>query len=57
MRGGERSGRWNIVWGLKENGYEQTDELVAHLFEIAKNQRRLMPDEDVKAAVEEFLNA
>jgi len=57
IRVGHMSGRSNIVWWLKENGYEQTDELVEHMFEIAKNQRRLMPDEDVKAAVEEFLNA
>ena len=56
IRVGHMSGRSNIVWWLKENGYEQTDELVAHMFEIAKNQRRLMPDEEVKAAVEEFLS-
>jgi hypothetical protein len=33
-----------------------SDELIAHLFEIAKSQRRLMPDTEVEAAVQAFLS-
>jgi 2-isopropylmalate synthase len=55
IRIGHMSGRSNIVWWLEQRGYEVSDELVAHLFEIAKSQRRLMPDDEVKAAVDEFL--
>ena len=51
------SGRSNIVWWLEQRGYEVSDELVAHMFEIAKNQPRLMADDEVTAVVEEFANA
>ena len=36
------AGRSNIIWWLESNGYEVEDELVDRLFEVAKNQRRLM---------------
>jgi hypothetical protein len=35
---------------------EVNDELVAHLFEIAKSQRRNMTDEEVHQAVDSFKN-
>ena len=50
------SGRSNSTWWLEQHGHEVTDELVAHLFEVAKGQRRLMPDSEVEAAVQEFLS-
>ena len=57
IRIGHMSGRSNIVWWLEQRGYEVSDELVAHMFEIAKNQQRLMADDEVTAVVEEFTNA
>jgi 2-isopropylmalate synthase len=54
IRIGHMSGRSNIVWWLQQNGYEVTDDLVSHMFEIAKGQRRLMTDEEVHAAISEF---
>jgi 2-isopropylmalate synthase len=57
IRIGHMSGRSNIVWWLEQRGYEVSDELVAHMFEIAKNQPRLMADDEVTAVVEEFANA
>ena len=57
IRIGHMSGRSNIVWWLEQRGYEVSDELVAHMFEIAKNQPRLMADDEVTAVVEEFTNA
>jgi hypothetical protein len=39
---------------LEQNGHEATDELVAHLFEVAKSQRRNMTDEEVESAVAAF---
>jgi 2-isopropylmalate synthase len=55
IRIGHMSGRSNIVYWLEKNGHESSDELIAHLFEIAKSQRRLMPDTEVEAAVQAFL--
>ncbi|HIA90077.1 MAG TPA: 2-isopropylmalate synthase [Candidatus Poseidoniales archaeon] len=57
IRIGHMSGRSNIVWWLEQRGYEASDELVAHMFEIAKNQPRLMADEEVTAVVEGFIKA
>lgn len=57
IRIGHMSGRSNIVWWLEQRGYEASDELVAHMFEIAKNQPRLMADEEVTAVVEGFTKA
>ena len=56
IRIGHMSGRSNIIWWLEQHGHEATDELVGHLFEVAKSQRRLMPDSEVEAAVQDFLN-
>ena len=48
------SGRSNIIHWLESNGMEATDDLVAHLFEVAKSQPRNMEDEEVRAAIAEF---
>ena len=50
------AGRSNIIWWLEQNGYEVTDGLVSHLFEVAKSQRRNMLDSEVQTAVQQFLN-
>ena len=54
IRIGRMAGRSNIIWWLEQRGYEVTDELVAHLFEVAKSQRRLMDDSEVVDAIEAF---
>ena len=54
IRIGHMSGRSNIIWWLQQNGYEATDELVSHMFEVAKVQRRMMTDKEVHAAISEF---
>ena len=56
IRIGHMAGRSNIIWWLEQNGYEVSDELVTHLFEIAKSQRRNMLDSEVENAVNQFLN-
>ena len=56
IRIGHMAGRSNIIWWLEQNGYEVTDELVAHLFEVAKSQRRNMLDSEVESEVNKFLN-
>ncbi|MED5258052.1 MAG: LeuA family protein [Candidatus Thermoplasmatota archaeon] len=54
IRIGHMSGRSNIIWWLEENGYQADDDLVAHMFEVAKNQRRLMDDDEVHHAISEY---
>ena len=56
IRIGHMAGRSNIIWWLQERNYEVTDELVAHLFDVAKSQRRLMEDSEVVEAIEAFQN-
>ena len=48
------SGRSNIIWWLEERGIEAEEDLVAHLFEVAKQQKRNMRDEEIHAAVAAF---
>ena len=57
IRIGHMSGRSNIVFWLEKNGYQPSEKLVNHLFEIAKPQRRLMEDEEVKIEVNSFLGS
>jgi 2-isopropylmalate synthase len=57
IRIGHMSGRSNIIWWLQQNGYEVDDDMIAHLFEVAKGQRRMMSDEEVHAAIAEFQEA
>jgi 2-isopropylmalate synthase len=56
IRIGHMSGRSNITWWLQQNEYDVEDDLVAHLFEVAKSQRRLMSDEEVHTAIKDFNN-
>lgn len=56
IRIGHMAGRSNILWWLEQNGYEASDDLVAHIFEVAKSQRRNMDDAEVKKEVDAFLN-
>ena len=55
IRIGHMSGRSNIIWWLQKNGYEADDNLVAHMFEVAKNQRRLMDDDEVHQAISDYM--
>ncbi len=54
IRIGHMAGRSNIVWWLENRGIEVSDELVAHIFEVAKSQRRLMEDSELEAVVSSF---
>ncbi len=54
IRIGHMSGRSNIIWWLEQRGIEVSDELVAHLFEVAKMQPRNMEDEEIESAVASF---
>ena len=54
IRIGHMAGRSNIIWWLQQRNYEVTDELVSHLFEVAKSQRRLMDDQEVIEAIKVF---
>ena len=56
IRIGHMAGRSNSIWWLEQNGYEAEDDLVAHVFDVAKSQRRNMEDSEVEAAVKNFLN-
>ena len=56
IRIGHMAGRSNIIWWLEQNGYETSDELVSHLFDVAKSQRKNMLDSEVETAVHQFLN-
>ena len=55
IRIGHMSGRSNIIWWLQQNGYQADDNLVAHMFEVAKNQRRLMDDDEVHQAISDYM--
>ena len=57
IRIGHMSGRSNVVHWLERNGFEVDDALVAHMFEVAKGQRRMMTDDEVRAAISEFTDA
>ena len=54
IRIGHMSGRSNIIHWLKTRNIEPNDDLVAHLFDVAKSQPRNMEDEEVANAVEKF---
>ena len=51
---GHMSGRSNVIHWLENNGYEAEDDLVAHMFEVAKSQRRMMLDEEVHSVISKF---
>jgi 2-isopropylmalate synthase len=54
IRIGHMSGRSNVIHWLERNGYAAEDGLVAHMFEVAKSQRRMMTDDEVHSAISEF---
>ena len=54
IRIGHMSGRSNVIHWLERNGYAAEDDLVAHMFEVAKSKRRMMTDEEVHTAISEF---
>ncbi len=54
VRIGHMAGRSNIIWWLENRGIEASDELVSHIFDVAKSQRRLMEDSEVEAAIASF---
>lgn len=54
IRIGHMAGRSNIIWWLEQNEIEANDDLIEHMFEIAKSQRRNMTDEEIHQAVESF---
>jgi len=54
IRIGHMSGRSNIIWWLEQNGIEANDDLVAHLFEVAKSQKRNMLESEIHEAVAAF---
>ncbi len=55
IRIGHMSGRSNIIHWLETRGIEASDDLVEHLFEVAKSQPRNMDDEEVEQSVNQFL--
>ena len=54
IRIGHMSGKSNIIWWLERNEIHVEDELVSHLFEIAKSQPRNMEDDEIHAAVAQY---
>ena len=54
IRIGHMSGRSNIIYWLEKNNYDINDDLVKYMFEMAKNQTKMMSDEDLHTAVEKF---
>ena len=54
IRIGHMSGRSNIIYWLEKNNYDVDDVLVKHIFEIAKNQTKMMSDEELHDAVKRF---
>ena len=54
IRIGHMSGRSNVIHWLKRNGYEAEDNLVAHMFDVAKSKRRMMTEEEVHDAISKF---
>jgi 2-isopropylmalate synthase len=47
IRVGPMSGKSNVVWWLKEHGYEPSDERVERLFKAAKDARELLTDDEL----------
>ena len=54
IRIGHMSGRSNVIHWLERNGYKPEDDLVSHMFEVAKSKRRMMTDEEVHLAISDF---
>ena len=54
IRIGHMSGRSNVIHWLERNEYKPDDDLVAHMFEVAKSKRRMMTDDEVHSAISDF---
>ncbi|MBJ28474.1 MAG: 2-isopropylmalate synthase [Euryarchaeota archaeon] len=54
IRIGHMSGRSNVIHWLERNEYKPDDDLVTHMFEVAKSKRRMMTDEEVHSAISDF---
>lgn len=48
---GHYSGRSNVIFWLREHGYEPSDELVDRVFNFAKSQNHTLTTEEVKAVI------
>ncbi|WAS96304.1 LeuA family protein [Nannocystis punicea] len=48
---GHYSGRSNVIFWLREHGYEPSDELVDRVFNFAKSQNHTLSTEEVKAVI------
>ena len=48
---GHYSGRSNVVYWLREHGYEPSDALVTHLFDYAKQQNRTLEETEIQDLV------
>ncbi len=57
IRIGHMSGRSNIIWWLEQNGIDADENLVEHLFEVAKQQKRNMLDSEIFDAITVFHTA
>lgn len=57
IRIGHMSGRSNIIWWLEQNGIDADENLVQHLFEVAKQQKRNMLDSEIFDAITAFHTA
>ena len=57
IRIGHMSGRSNIIWWLEQNGIDADENLVEHLFEVAKQQKRNMLDSEIFDAITAFHTA
>ncbi len=51
MYAGHYSGRSNVIFWLREHGYEPSDELVDRVFNFAKSQNHTLTTEEVKAVI------
>lgn len=53
---GPLSGESNVVYWLKEHGYELQDGLAKHIFDYAKHSNRVLTDEQIESFIEtEFI--
>lgn len=49
---GHYSGRSNVIYWLREHGYEPTDEVVERVFEAAKRRDHTLTESEIRAVVE-----
>jgi isopropylmalate/homocitrate/citramalate synthase len=49
---GHYSGRSNVIYWLREHGYEPTEELVDRVFAFAKSQPETLTDEQIRRVIE-----